>query len=57
MFLRDLEGCCNLLYFLIIIASSIRDFIYDIIARKRYSVFGKPESGMVPISEIWDRFL
>lgn len=55
--LRDLGCCWNLLYILIIIPRFIRDFVYDLIAKNRYRVFGKRESCMVPPSEIMDRFL
>lgn len=55
--LRDLGCCWNLLYILNIIPSFIRDFVYDIIAKNRYRLFGKRESCMVPTSEMMDRFL
>lgn len=55
--LRDLGYGWNLLYILIVIPPFIRDFVYDIIAKNRYRVFGKRESCMVPTSEIMDRFL
>ena len=55
--LRDLGCCWNLLYILIVIPPFIRDFVYDIIAKSRYRVFGKRESCMVLTSEIMDRFL
>lgn len=55
--LRDLGYCRNLLYLLIIIPAFIRDFVYDIIAKSRYRLFGKREFCMVPASEIMERFL
>jgi len=55
--LWDLGRCWNLLYVLNIIPPFIRDFVYDIIAKSRYRIFGKRESCMVPNSEILDRFL
>ena len=55
--LRDLGFYWNLLYVLIVIPPFIRDVVYDIIAKNRYSIFGKRESCMVPTSEIVDRFL
>lgn len=55
--LRDLGCGWNLLYVLIVIPPFIRDFVYDIIAKSRYRVFGKRESCMVPTSELTDRFL
>ncbi len=55
--LRGLGCCWNLLYILIVIPPFLRDFVYDIIARNRYKVFGKSESCMVPTLEQMDRFL
>lgn len=55
--LKDLGCCWNLLYILIVIPPFLRDFVYDIIARNRYKVFGKSESCMVPTLEQMDRFL
>lgn len=55
--LRDLGCCWNFLHILIVIPPFIRDFVYDIIAKNRYKVFGKRESCMVPTSELMDRFL
>ena len=55
--LWDLGRCWNLLYVLNIIPLFIRDFVYDIIAKSRYRVFGKRESCMVPNQEIMERFL
>jgi len=57
MILRDLGCCWNLSYILIIIPPFIRDFIYYLVAKHRYRLFGKRESCMVPTSEIMDRFL
>ncbi len=55
--LKDLGCGWNLLYILIVIPPFIRDFVYDIVAKNRYTVFGKRESCMVPTSELMDRFL
>jgi predicted DCC family thiol-disulfide oxidoreductase YuxK len=55
--LRDLGCCWNLFYILIVIPPFIRDFVYDIIAKSRYWVFGKRESCMVPNPELMERFL
>jgi predicted DCC family thiol-disulfide oxidoreductase YuxK len=54
---RDLGCCWNLLFILIVIPPFIRDFVYDIIAKNRYKLFGKREFCMVPTSELMDRFL
>lgn len=55
--LKDLGGCWSLLYGLIIFPSFIRDWVYDLVARKRYRWFGRGERCMVPTLEIKDRFL
>jgi predicted DCC family thiol-disulfide oxidoreductase YuxK len=55
--LKDLGCFWNLFYILIIIPPFARDFIYGIIAKNRYRVFGMRESCMVPTSEVMDRFL
>ena len=55
--LRDLGGGWGLFYGLMLIPESFRDFIYTIIARYRYRIFGKRESCMVPSPEIEQRFL
>lgn len=55
--LRDMGKGWKLFYGLIIIPRFIRDYIYNLIARNRYRIFGKRESCMVPTPEIKDRFL
>jgi predicted DCC family thiol-disulfide oxidoreductase YuxK len=47
----------KLLYGLIIVPVFIRDFIYDQIAKRRYSIWGKEESCMVPTVELKAKFL
>ncbi|MBK7627345.1 MAG: thiol-disulfide oxidoreductase DCC family protein [Bacteroidales bacterium] len=55
--LNDLGGGLRLFYSLIIIPSFIRDFIYNLVARSRYRIFGKRESCMVPPKDIENRFI
>jgi len=45
---KQLNGLWKLNYAFIIIPKFIRDFIYDIIAKKRYGWFGKREHCMIP---------
>lgn len=40
-----------------IIPTSLRDIIYDFIAKNRYKWYGKQESCMLPTKELRDRFL
>ena len=54
---RYLPGWWSLLYGLSIIPKSIRDAIYNWVARNRYRWFGKQESCMMPTPEIKSRFL
>ncbi len=55
--LKDLGGMWKLLYAFIVIPRPIRDFIYGLIAKHRYSFFGKQESCMLPTLELQSRFL
>jgi len=47
----------NLLYAFIIVPAFIRDFVYDQIAQRRYRIWGKEESCMVPTAELKAKFL
>lgn len=47
----------NWLYGFIIVPESIRNLLYDLIARNRYSWFGKKAECMVPTPEISNRFI
>jgi predicted DCC family thiol-disulfide oxidoreductase YuxK len=55
--LNDLGGGWRLFYSLIIIPSFIRDFIYNLIARSRYRIFGRRQSCLVPPKDIENRFI
>ncbi len=54
---KYLNGGYKLLYGFIIIPRFIRDWVYNIIAKNRYTWFGKKEKCMIPTSEIRNRFL
>jgi predicted DCC family thiol-disulfide oxidoreductase YuxK len=54
---RDLSGLYPLLYGLIIIPNFIRNWVYDFIARNRYSWFGKRDQCMMPTAALKKRFL
>lgn len=54
---KNLSGLWPLLYIFIIIPKPIRDFAYGIVARNRYSWFGKRESCMIPTDELKRKFL
>lgn len=55
--LKELGGPWKMFYIFIIFPRPIRDFIYNIIARTRYKVFGKRETCMVPTPDLKQRFL
>lgn len=55
--LKDLGGAWRLCFVLIIIPKPIRDFFYGLIAKNRYSFFGKRTVCMMPTPELQSRFL
>ncbi len=55
--LKDMGGIWPLFFPLIYIPTSIRDFIYDGIAKNRYRWFGNTESCMLPLPEYKNRFI
>ena len=54
---KRLSGAWRLLYVFIIVPTFIRDFLYDLVARNRYRVWGKQDSCMIPAPELQERFL
>ncbi|TDK59292.1 thiol-disulfide oxidoreductase DCC family protein [Bacillus salipaludis] len=54
---RELKGAWKLFAILMMIPTNIRDYIYDIIAKNRYTWFGKKNSCMLPSPELKKRFL
>ena len=55
--LKELGGVWKLCYVLILFPRPLRDIIYNMIAKTRYSIFGKRDTCMVPTQEIEQRFL
>lgn len=55
--LTILGGVWKLFYVFKLIPKSIRDYMYDLIAKYRYKVFGRKEICMIPTEEIRQRFL
>lgn len=55
--LKALGGLWEILYVYIVFPESMRDLLYDIVARMRYRIFGKKATCLVPSPEIKDRFL
>lgn len=54
---KRLKGLWPILYAFILVPKTIRDFIYDIIAKNRYKWFGKKEECLIPTPNIKSRFL
>lgn len=54
---NKMKGLYPLLFGFIIIPSSIRDLIYDFIARNRYKWFGKKDECWLPTPDLKARFL
>ena len=55
--LRHLAFPWPLLYGLIIVPRSIRDVLYDLVARRRYAWFGQLDACPIPPPELRERFL
>ena len=55
--LKELGGIWKLFYVFIIFPQPLRDYVYNIIAKTRYRIFGKRDTCMIPISNIKKRFL
>jgi len=55
--LKELGGILKFFYVFIIIPVPVRNFIYNLIAKTRYKLFGKLEQCFVPGPENRERFL
>lgn len=55
--LKTLEWPWKAGYLFIIVPRSVRDFLYDLIAKHRYRIFGKRSKCMIPTTEIQNRFI
>lgn len=55
--LKELGGISKMFYAFIILPKPLRDFVYDLIAKSRYQLFGKNDSCMVPTPDLRQRFL
>ena len=54
---KQLGDFWRTLYAFIIIPKIIRDSLYDVVARNRYSIFGKKKGCMIPNKKISARFI
>jgi predicted DCC family thiol-disulfide oxidoreductase YuxK len=55
--LKELGGVWKLFYVFIIFPRPLRDFVYNIIAKTRYKIFGKRDTCIVPTPRLKQRFL
>jgi len=54
---RELSGMIKILYPIIILPKFFRDFVYDLIAKNRYKLFGRRDSCRIPTEEEKSKFL
>lgn len=54
---RLLPGAWRWLYFLKVIPAFLRDWIYTIVAKNRYRLFGKQEHCLLPSPELKSKFI
>jgi len=54
--IKELDFPYRLFYVSVLIPPFIRDAIYNVIAQKRYDLFGKKDSCMIPSDELKERF-
>ena len=54
---RKLSGWPSLLYGFIIVPPFIRDWVYNLVAKKRYRWFGQRDQCMIPTPDLMNRFL
>ena len=54
---KELNGAVKAMYPFIIFPKFLRDFIYEVIAKYRYNLFGKRETCRVPTEDEKSKFL
>lgn len=54
---KDLSGCWPMLRFLSLFPRSLRDYVYRVIARNRYRIFGRYKACKMPDEDYKSRFL
>lgn len=57
MVAKNLGGGLSLLYPLIIVPSFIRNFVYSLIAKNRYKIFGREDACRIPTPELKKKFI
>ncbi len=54
---KDLNSIVKYLYIFLLIPRPIRDMVYKLIAKNRYSIFGKSDSCRIPTEKEKNKFL
>ncbi|MGV6828123.1 MAG: thiol-disulfide oxidoreductase DCC family protein [Flavobacteriales bacterium] len=54
---KNLKGLYPAFFVFIIIPTFIRNWVYDLVAKKRYKWFGKKENCMIPTPTLKNKFL
>jgi len=54
---KNLDGLWPILYVFIILPKPLRDYVYDFIAKYRYTWFGKHDICLIPDENFIDRFI
>ena len=57
MVAKNLSGLWKIFYAFILIPKPIRDFLYNLIAKNRYKLFGKREACRIPTPEERSKFI
>ena len=57
MVCKELNGMIKILFPLIILPVFFRDFVYDLVAKNRYKMFGRKESCRIPTEAEREKFL
>jgi predicted DCC family thiol-disulfide oxidoreductase YuxK len=54
---RKMNGLWPFLYVFIIVPPFLRNFLYNLVAKNRYRIFGKRDSCMMPTAELKAKFI
>jgi predicted DCC family thiol-disulfide oxidoreductase YuxK len=54
---REMGGIWKAFYVFILVPGPVRDFLYNLVAKSRYKIFGKRDECLMPAPELKERFL
>jgi predicted DCC family thiol-disulfide oxidoreductase YuxK len=54
---RQMSGAWPLMYAFIVLPKAFRDFVYNLVARNRYRIFGRKEACRIPTPELRSKFV